>query len=783
MTCCSPFNSDQKENIPESPGERISIVPLPSSAEISNNAIDIANGVYVVPALLPSGIISEALDRFVINMKTMGISTSDPAGLPMVINIKNKGNITLSAEVEESYHLEILPESINITADNFIGLNYGLTSLGQLLFHSKESGVLQQMDISDHPRFPWRGLMIDVSRHWISKENILQNLDAMSISKMNVLHLHLSDDQGFRVESTTFPKLHTPGKFYSQDDIREIVAYAYDLGIRVIPEFDMPGHTTSWMTGYPDLGSKKMTYQLEENYGVFPNILNPTADRTYVFIKTLLDEMSRLFPDEYLHIGGDEIRFDHWEENDEIQQFMTENELVDPRQLSAYFHLRVQKIVKELGKKMIAWDDAIRPELEKEGVIIQSWRGHGKLRQSVKLGFNSISSSGWYLDHKLPMTEMYATDPTQNPNVVDITPDTSNFQIWKLDFQINDQPSEGSLLIFGLPGSQSGVINIMEGSTALNDVKMSDGKLDIQFSGTFGTASINADLEQDKLIGNLNLAVAGIPINGVKIGGHDMPDGIPLPKINSGPSLLEDDESRILGGEACLWTEWVNDQNLTSRIWPRTASVAEKLWSPLIYTQDPINFYQRVNQFSNYLYRSGIDYYKAQDQFISDLDAEINTSYLYSFIGLLEEVKHFERWSFDLEHNSSKELNNLVDVVLPESIKSFEFGQLISELESTGPSTKLNENIKVQIESWIPLYQNLKPVFGKDKMEAVEVLALALSDLCKIAIHIMESKTLTVEESAYYERLKANAQRKIDGVFLAPAPHLIRLIDRYRIEL
>ena len=152
--------------------------------------------------------------------------------------------------------------------------------------------------------------MIDCSRHWMPVEVIERNLEAMAAVKLNVLHWHLSDDQGFRVESKRFPRLQqlgSDGHFYTQDEVRHVIAYARDRGIRVVPEFDMPGHTTSWFVGYPELASAPGPYSIERSWGIFQPTMNPARQETYKFLDKLLGEMAALFPDSYFHVGGDEV--------------------------------------------------------------------------------------------------------------------------------------------------------------------------------------------------------------------------------------------------------------------------------------------------------------------------------------------------------------------------------------------------------------------------------------------------------------------------------------------
>src|SRR5713226_9210852 len=202
-----------------------------------------------------------------------------------------------------------------------------------------------------------------------------RNLDGMAAVKMNVLHWHLSDDQGFRVESKKLPKLHemgSEGLYYTQAEIREFIAYAHDRGIRVIPEFDTPGHSRSWFFGYPELASNPGPFTFEP--GGAESVTDPTREETYKFLDKFIDEMGKLFPDAYFHIGGDEVDGKSWDSNPKTQAFKQAHGMKSNQDLQAYFNQRLQKIVARHHKVMIGWDEILHPDLPKT-IVVQSWRG------------------------------------------------------------------------------------------------------------------------------------------------------------------------------------------------------------------------------------------------------------------------------------------------------------------------------------------------------------------------------------------------------------------------
>ena len=322
---------------------------------------------------------------------------------------------------DESYELTITDSRAKLTSQTWLGALRGMQTFLQLVQITPAGFAVPVVTIKDQPRFPWRGLLIDVSRHFIPIDVLKRNLDGMAAVKMNVLHWHLSDDQGFRVESKAFPKLTqmgSDGMFYTQAEIREFIAYAYDRGIRVMPEFDIPGHSRSWFLGYPDLSSGAGPYTLEGG-GIDP-IMDPTRESTYKFLEKFIAEMAKLFPDAYFHIGGDEVDGKQWDANPKIQEFIKAHNMKNNQDLQAYFNERLQKIVAKNHKTMVGWDEILHPDLPKT-VIVQSWRGQQSLAAAAKQGYRGLLSFGYYLDLMWPAARHYAVDPMSDA-AADLTP-------------------------------------------------------------------------------------------------------------------------------------------------------------------------------------------------------------------------------------------------------------------------------------------------------------------------------------------------------------------------
>jgi hexosaminidase len=351
---------------------------------------------------------------------TLADEKTSPAML-VVVERKKPGVQKLGDD--ESYRLSITPDRVRVIATEPLGALRGLETFLQLVrigapnSNAPSGFAAPSVEIDDHPRFGWRGLSLDVSRHFIGVDGIKRTIDGLADVKLNVLHWHLSDDQGFRIESKKYPRLQekgSDGQFYTQTEVRDIVAYARDRGVRIVPEFDMPGHATSWFPGYPSLASGTGPYEIVREPGVLTATMDPTKESTYRFLDGFIGEMAKLFPDAYFHIGGDEVSSSgEWAHNPRIAAFMKKNHLANFPALQAYFNKRLLKIVSKHGKHMEGWDEILHPDLPKSSVI-QSWRGKKSLAEAARQGYSGILSAGYYLDLMDPAAKHYAVDPLKD---------------------------------------------------------------------------------------------------------------------------------------------------------------------------------------------------------------------------------------------------------------------------------------------------------------------------------------------------------------------------------
>jgi len=375
---------------------KLNLMPIPANLQTGTGDLRIDSSFSVALTGHTEPRLDRAVQRF---LRQLSRQTAIPlSGKPSTKPTLTMHTDHASKEVQElgedeSYTLSISTNGAKIDAPTPLGAMHALQTFLQLVEVSPNGFTAPAVTIQDKPRFPWRGLMIDVARHFIPIDVLKRNLDGLEAVKMNVFHWHLSENQGFRAESKKFPKLHTLGSdglYYTQDEIRDLIAYARDRGIRVVPEFDMPGHSTAWFVGHPELASGPGPYEIERKWGVFDPAMDPTNEKTYKFLDDLVAEMTKLFPDHYFHIGGDEVNGKQWDASPKIQEFKKSHALKDNEALQAYFSQRIQKIVTKHGKAVVGWDEVFIPGVPKD-IVIQSWRGQESLAKAAAQATTAFS--------------------------------------------------------------------------------------------------------------------------------------------------------------------------------------------------------------------------------------------------------------------------------------------------------------------------------------------------------------------------------------------------------
>ncbi|MCF6348089.1 MAG: family 20 glycosylhydrolase [Flavobacteriaceae bacterium] len=387
-----------------------SIIPIPVSYT-STDAVFIFDNQISLEIETNDSQTKQYVAQFRNFLSEIGVSLSDKPTEKSISVSLYKNDI--SELGDEGYSLEVTKNNINLSANKAAGIFNGIQTLKQLFPVEKTDSIaIAGCNIKDYPRFKWRGLMLDVSRHFFSVEEVKAYINQMSAYKLNVLHWHLTDDQGWRIEIKALPKLTeigawrverhgrfgksrtvpkpnekaTYGGFYTQEQIKDIVRYAQDRNVTIVPEIDIPGHSMAALAAYPELSVKKEPKyvapgtKFSEWYGngkfkmLIENTLNPTDEKVYDFVDKVFTEVAQLFPGNYIHMGGDEAYHGYWEENPKVQKFMKKHKIKDTHELQSYFVKRVKKIINSKGKKMIGWDEILDGGLA-DGATVMSWRG------------------------------------------------------------------------------------------------------------------------------------------------------------------------------------------------------------------------------------------------------------------------------------------------------------------------------------------------------------------------------------------------------------------------
>ena len=470
---------------------------------------------------------------------------NDPSA-PLLIKVMRPGRLKLYED--ETYSVDVKEQQITIAAPTDLGAIHGIETLLQLLSTDEQGYYFPGVSIKDGPRFAWRGLLLDVALHFMPVDVIKRTLDGMAAVKLNVLHLHLCNDQGFRVESKVFPQLQlraSDGLYYSQEDIRGIIHYAGQRGIRVVPEFVVPAHTTAILTAFPELASVKRKYTLQRLFGVFDPVLDPTNEKVYVFLDKLFTEMAHLFPDAYFHIGGDENTGKDWKSNPKIRAYMKARGMKNTMDLQTAFNKRILPVLQKNGKTMMGWDEILQPGLPKN-IVIQSWRGKEAFYSSLKKGYKAILSNGYYIDLIQPASFHYLNDPA--------------------------------------------------------------------------------------------------------------PDSV---------GLSPEEIRHILGGEATMWSEMVTPETVDSRIWPRTAAIAERFWSPR-EIKDTDDMYRRLDIISLQLEALGLRHESYKQGMMRRLANGYDTKALEVLASVIEPLKIYERNQGDTMYSVFSPFTKIADLAAPD---------------------------------------------------------------------------------------------------------------------
>jgi hexosaminidase len=653
----------------------LNLMPQPANVKLGTGALRVDANFTITFTGHKEPRLDRAADRFLTQLHRQtglllakSVSSANKAAL--VVHTDQASKEIQELGEDESYAIEVTTSGATLNAANPLGVLRGLQTFLQLVEVTPDGFAVPAVAIQDQPRFAWRGLMIDVSRHFIPLDVVKRNLDGMEAVKMNVFHWHLSENQGFRVESRKFPKLHelgSDGLYYTQNEIRELVAYARDRGIRVVPEFDMPGHSTAWFVGYPELASGSGPYAIERKWGIFDPAMDPTSEKTYKFLDDLIGEMVKLFPDGYFHIGGDEVNGKEWDANPKIQEYKKSHNLKSNEELQAHFSQRVQKIVTKHRKSVVGWDEVFIPGVPKD-IVIQSWRGQQSLADAAKQGYHGILSNGYYLDLGWSAARHYAVDPLSGP--------ASN--------------------------------------------------------------------------------------------------------------LTDDQKKLVLGGESCMWSEYVNSENVDSRLWPRNAAIAERLWSPHAVT-DPASMYARLDVMSarlEWLSLTHRTYFPKMLQRIAGSAPPGELSALRTLADVVEPVKDYSREkTAPTEATSQTPLNRVVDAVALESDTARHFSEVVDKFLATScRDSAIANDLRRQLTLWSQneaVFTQLaqKSFLAKEVLETSHDLS-AIGNAGLAALDaIVAAKPLPTEQQTQLNSVFAEAAKPKGQLLLIPVSAVRQIVE------
>lgn len=504
----------------------------------------------------------------------------------MEIRIADNSNRVPQLDDNYAYELAVSERGIDIRSDSIWG---GITACGVLAALSWRDGSLAHCHLIDSPAYPWRGLMIDTSRHFISMRSLKETLDLMACYRLNVLHLSLSNDQACRFQSARFPRL-ADTESYSAEELKDLVEFAADRAIRVVPELDVPGHTTSWVWAYPEWGAGHLA-ESSTGFGVHEACLDPTKPEVLEAIKLVFTELAEVFPDSYIHLGGDEVNSAWWDRNSSIQAWMGSHGMRTAHDLQTWFIKELGDHLVSMGKRVIGWDEILATQLP-QTFTIQAWRGIKARDMALQGGHATIVSSPYYLDLFLPADYHYRYLP-----------------------------------------SMSIVESDEADSRALTDSRLAHVRDGLRWQAAFASFDSVANRE----------------------GGS------------------------VLGGEACMWSEIVDDKTLHTRVWSRMPAIAERFWSG-DQNLDEAQMYTRLER--------GVSYWQQKFD-ISNLmksPKELAPPELQPLINQLEPIKWYSRLigmertrartsgqvesTYVRPYDINTELNRVIDYLPPESLES-----------------------------------------------------------------------------------------------------------------
>ncbi|QKJ85518.1 Beta-N-acetylhexosaminidase [Paramixta manurensis] len=684
---------------------------------------------------------------------------------------------------DESYRLDVTLNGVVLKANTRFGAMRGMETLLQLIQNDSENSAIPLVSIRDRPRFPWRGVLIDSARHFMPLATIKRQIDGIAAARMNVLHWHLTDDQGWRFASTHYPQLQqkaSDGLFYTQDEMKAVVRYAAERGVRVVPELDMPGHASAIAVAMPQLISQPGPYAMERGWGVFKPLLDPSNEEVYRVIDTLVGEMAEIFPDSYLHIGGDEVDPTQWNASPKIQQFMHDHGLKDAHALQAYFNRRVETILEKHHRQMIGWDEIYQPELP-HNVVIQSWQGQDALGEVAKKGYRGILSTGFYLDQPQSAAYHYRNEIyPQGLQGRDQQQPGEEAQSWQFTLpRLKGSPVEGSFtLIDGKQGWRGFIDFAGKSRRMVREVNwLAPHQVTFRVDTWMGEVQPVVTLAQDKLTGYMLVSNVRYLTQGEKL--TQTPAGI-QPAV---PDAQQ--RANLLGGEVAMWAENVNADLLDVKLWPRTFVVAERLWSAQEVTNEE-NMYQRLAAVDRWSVVSvGLQQHSEMQRQLTRLANTTDTIPLQIFAEALEPAGYYTRQHLKFQaghYNALEPLNRLADALPAESEAVRILDTQVDTLINDRGNRQAAQAIYQQLARWQTAIPQVMPLLaGNYQLKALQPTAQRVEEISRIGIALVEAiernQTFGARDMAAMHKTLDEAAQTQDEVVIAlvyPVEKLLR---------
>jgi hexosaminidase len=708
---------------------------------------------------------------------------ANPSSPTIDIRIKNAVDPLPNLGSDESYELSVTAEGVKLNANTRFGAMRGMETVLQLIQNGPQNTSIPFVAIKDEPRFPWRGVLLDSARHFVPIEDILRQLDGMAAAKFNVLHWHLTDDQGWRFASTKYPKLQqlaSDGQFYTAAQMKEVVRYASKLGIRVVPEMDMPGHASAIAVAYPELMSAPGPYEMERHWGVLKPLLNPANEAVYKFADAMIGELTAIFPDAYLHIGGDEVDDTHWKESKSIQAFMKQHNIADTHALQTYFNQRLEKILEQHHRQMMGWDEIYHKDLPKS-ILIQSWQGQDSLGAIAASGYKGILSTGFYLDQPQSTAYHYRNEILpQGLNGIDQITDSDSAQSWYFSMpRLKGSAVEGSFTLVNNQSGWRGFIDFKGKSRrAVRDVEwLNANQVTFTVDTWMGETRPVVTVDKDQLSGYFLVGNVRYPASGQKLDG--VPEGtqpvVPTPE----------QMHNILGGEAALWAENIASPLLDIKLWPRAFAVAERLWSAED-VQDIDNMYQRMQAIDAWSTVSvGLQQHSAAMRQMTRLAGSAEIMPLQILAQAVEPAQYYTRQHLKFQagnYHHFEPLNRFADALVAESSQVRAMDGWVDKLIADPEDGNSAESLRHTFTRWQSNTPDvLTLIDGSYQLKAMKPVAEGVDKVAGIGLRLTEmvakQGTLNADEQKEIQRQLDDAAKTQDEVVIAavyPVQKLLR---------